>query len=114
MNDFSVLKIIGKGAFGEVRIVKEKATGLIFAMKTMVKQLMIQKGQTEHLIAERDLMVDASGCHFLVQLIRSFQVKCLFSSSIYWVDFFLLCDFIFGLHCSVLFYFVRAVVFRCA
>ena len=75
MNDFAVLKIIGKGAFGEVRIVREKATELVFAMKTMVKQLMIQKGQTEHLIAERDLMVDASGCHFLVQLIRSFQVS---------------------------------------
>ncbi len=32
--DFKILKIIGKGAFGEVRIVRHKDSGAVFAMKT--------------------------------------------------------------------------------
>eukprot|EP01084_Bolivina_argentea_P081666 147864_1 len=36
--DFKILKIIGKGAFGEVRIVRHKDTGAVHAMKTMLKK----------------------------------------------------------------------------
>ena len=112
INDFSVLKIIGKGAFGEVRTVKEKATGLVFAMKTMEKQLIIQKGRTQHVNTETGLMAEASGCHFLAQLIGSFQVRCLFSNVAFFgmVIFFVLwlCY-----NCALI-HFVdfRAIVFR--
>jgi len=37
VKDFVLLKIIGKGAFVQVRLVKKKDTGEILAMKTMVK-----------------------------------------------------------------------------
>jgi len=43
MSDFQIVKIIGKGAFGEVRIVKHKTSNEIFAMKTMEKKMMIAK-----------------------------------------------------------------------
>lgn len=33
ISDFEVKKIIGRGHFGEVKVVKEKATGEVFAMK---------------------------------------------------------------------------------
>ena len=36
-NDFEPLTIIGKGAFGEVRLVREKLTGKIYAMKKLKK-----------------------------------------------------------------------------
>jgi len=38
MTDYQILKIIGKGAFGEVRIVKHKDNQEIYAMKTMEKK----------------------------------------------------------------------------
>ena len=44
-DDFDPLVIIGRGAFGEVRLVKKKATGEVYAMKSMVKEAMVRKNQ---------------------------------------------------------------------
>ncbi|KAH9251935.1 hypothetical protein BASA81_010139 [Batrachochytrium salamandrivorans] len=72
--DFVLLKIIGKGAFGQVRLVKKKDTGEIFAMKTMVKEAMVLKNQVTHVRAERNILasrlIDTT---YLVELENSFQ-----------------------------------------
>lgn len=57
--DFESLAVIGKGAFGEVRLVRKKDTREIFAMKTMAKKHMIIKNQINHVKAERDVMAEA-------------------------------------------------------
>ena len=57
VNDFELLQIIGRGAFGEVRICRIKETGEIVAMKKMKKIEMVQKNQTVHVKAERDVLV---------------------------------------------------------
>jgi serine/threonine kinase 38 len=54
--DFEPLTIIGKGAFGEVRVVRHKATGEILAMKKMNKNEMIYKNQVQHVRAEKDIL----------------------------------------------------------
>jgi len=41
--DFEPIAIIGKGAFGEVRVVRYKPTGEVLAMKKMNKREMIYK-----------------------------------------------------------------------
>ena len=41
--DFHPISIIGKGAFGEVRVVQHKQTGEILAMKKMNKNEMVYK-----------------------------------------------------------------------
>ncbi|GFW95528.1 hypothetical protein TNCV_1722291 [Trichonephila clavipes] len=38
LRDFEVKKIIGRGHFGEVQVVREKATGDVYAMKVLRKQ----------------------------------------------------------------------------
>ena len=43
--DFERLVVIGRGGFGEVSLVREKATGSIFALKAMKKEAMIVKNQ---------------------------------------------------------------------
>jgi serine/threonine kinase 38 len=43
--DFESIAIIGKGAFGEVRVVRHKKSGEILAMKKMNKSEMIYKNQ---------------------------------------------------------------------
>jgi len=70
--DFKIVKIIGKGAFGEVRIVRHKESHKVFAMKTMLKKMMIAKNQLGHIVAERDLMSDADN-PWLVKLFFAFQ-----------------------------------------
>jgi hypothetical protein len=44
-DDFSTIKVIGKGAFGEVRLVQKSDTGKVYAMKTLRKSEMIKKEQ---------------------------------------------------------------------
>ena len=45
LSDFEMLKTIGRGAFGEVRLVKYKQTGEVFAMKIMSKEALVNKDQ---------------------------------------------------------------------
>ncbi|CAH8437562.1 unnamed protein product [Dicrocoelium dendriticum] len=45
VDDFIPLKIIGKGAFGEVRLVQKQDNGYIYAMKILHKVDMLQKDQ---------------------------------------------------------------------
>lgn len=44
-DDFDTVKIIGKGAFGEVAVVRAKATGQIFAMKILNKWEMLKRAE---------------------------------------------------------------------
>jgi citron Rho-interacting kinase len=37
ISDFEVKKVIGRGHFGEVQVVREKQTGDVYAMKTLRK-----------------------------------------------------------------------------
>ncbi|KAG0223019.1 hypothetical protein BGW41_005760 [Actinomortierella wolfii] len=74
VNSFHIIKTIGHGAFGVVKLVQEKETGLYFAMKVMRKADMLKKGQEGHVRAERDLMTAASEtATWIVKLIYSFQ-----------------------------------------
>lgn len=43
MIDFDYLKLLGKGTFGKVILVKEKATGMYYAMKILRKEVIIAK-----------------------------------------------------------------------
>ncbi|XP_074319509.1 uncharacterized protein LOC141656501 isoform X1 [Silene latifolia] len=71
-DDFEPLTMIGKGAFGEVRICREKTTSHVYAMKKLKKSEMLQRGQVEHVKAERNLLAEVdSNC--IVKLYCSFQ-----------------------------------------
>ncbi|KAI3460230.1 hypothetical protein Pfo_016893 [Paulownia fortunei] len=72
IDDFEQLTVIGKGAFGEVRLCRAKNTGEIFAMKKLKKSEMLSRGQVEHVRSERNLLVEVdSWC--IVKLFYSFQ-----------------------------------------
>ncbi|CAK8570671.1 unnamed protein product [Lathyrus sativus] len=71
-DDFEPMTMIGKGAFGEVRVCREKATGHVYAMKKLKKSEMLRRGQVEHVKAERNLLAEVdSNC--IVKLYCSFQ-----------------------------------------
>ncbi|KAI9506890.1 AGC/NDR/NDR protein kinase [Coemansia spiralis] len=72
VNDFQTVKVIGRGAFGEVRLVQKRDTGKIFAMKILHKTEMIKKDQLAHVRAERDVLAESDSM-WVVQLYFSFQ-----------------------------------------
>merc|ERR1719193_1886650 len=72
VEDFKTVKVIGRGAFGEVRVVLKKENDQVYAMKTMRKKEMIDSNHVDHIKAERDLL-SAADNHWLVRLLYSFQ-----------------------------------------
>ncbi|GAA5849906.1 hypothetical protein JCM5353_009060 [Sporobolomyces roseus] len=72
LDDFRTVKVIGKGAFGEVRLVQKVDTGKIYAMKSLKKVEMFKKDQLAHVRAERDVLAE-SNSPWVVQLYYSFQ-----------------------------------------
>jgi serine/threonine kinase 38 len=95
---FEPLALIGRGAFGEVRLVRKKdrssqdiygkfdvcsrpstfVTCALVALKSMVKDHMIKKNQVAHVRAERDILTEAETENpWIVTLYYSFQVTML-------------------------------------
>lgn len=55
MDDFEPLKLIGKGAFGEVRICRDRSTGKLVAVKKLRKAEMVRRGQVSGATHDRAL-----------------------------------------------------------
>ena len=72
IDDFELLKVLGKGSFGKVMQVKKKDTGDIFAMKILQKDKVLEKHQLEHTKAERHIL-QAVQHPFMVHLRFAFQ-----------------------------------------
>jgi protein-serine/threonine kinase len=74
-DDFQILKLIGKGTFGQVFQVRKKDTNRIYAMKVLSKKVIVQKKEIQHTIGERNILVRTatSESPFIVGLKFSFQ-----------------------------------------
>lgn len=71
-NDFELLKLLGRGSFGEVLLVRLKANKKLYAMKVLDKKMLKQRKQQIHTKTERDLMVKIN-CPFIVNIKSAFQ-----------------------------------------
>uniref|UniRef100_A0A8C7KQF0 non-specific serine/threonine protein kinase n=2 Tax=Oncorhynchus TaxID=8016 RepID=A0A8C7KQF0_ONCKI len=74
MNDFDYLKLLGKGTFGKVILVKEKASGTYYAMKILKKEVIIAKDEVAHTLTESRVLKNTRH-PFLTSLKYSFQTK---------------------------------------
>ena len=70
--NFQTIKVIGKGAFGEVKLVQKKTDGKIYALKSLIKTEMFKKDQLAHVRAERDILAEADS-PWVVTLFNTFQ-----------------------------------------
>jgi serine/threonine protein kinase len=59
VEEFEKLKVIGRGEFGEVRMVKKKEKGKVYEMKIIRKDEMLEKEKVENVREERDVLVEA-------------------------------------------------------
>ena len=71
--NYTTVKTIGKGAFGEVKLVRKKQDGQLYALKRLVKsQMMVSTEQLARVRAERDIMAE-SDSEWVVKLYATFQ-----------------------------------------
>ncbi|XP_062378079.1 rho-associated protein kinase 2 isoform X2 [Sardina pilchardus] len=70
--DFDRVKVIGRGAFGEVQLVRHKASQKVYAMKILSKFEMIKRSDSAFFWEERDIMAFANS-PWVVQLCCAFQ-----------------------------------------
>ncbi|KAK6533918.1 hypothetical protein TWF281_005262 [Arthrobotrys megalospora] len=88
-NDFQILRLIGRGTFGQVYQVRKKDTNRIYAMKVLSKKVIVQKKEVAHTIGERNILVRTATTDspFIVGLKFSFQTP---------TDLFLVTDYMSG------------------
>uniref|UniRef100_A0A6I8QSJ9 Serine/threonine-protein kinase MRCK alpha n=1 Tax=Xenopus tropicalis TaxID=8364 RepID=A0A6I8QSJ9_XENTR len=70
--DFEILKVIGRGAFGEVAVVKLKNADKVFAMKILNKWEMLKRAETACFREERDVLVNGDS-QWITTLHYAFQ-----------------------------------------
>eukprot|EP00051_Salpingoeca_urceolata_P011553 m.143355 g.143355 ORF g.143355 m.143355 type:complete len:1770 (-) comp17163_c0_seq4:109-5418(-) len=70
--DFETVRVIGRGAFGEVQVVRRKETGQIYAMKMLNKWDMLKRKETACFLEERDVLV-LGDKRWIAQLFYAFQ-----------------------------------------
>ncbi|XP_006861147.1 PREDICTED: serine/threonine-protein kinase MRCK gamma [Chrysochloris asiatica] len=77
-DDFEILKVIGRGAFGEVAVVRQRDSGQIFAMKMLHKWEMLKRAETACFREERDVLVKGDS-RWVTALHYAFQdEECLY------------------------------------
>ncbi|KAG5887882.1 hypothetical protein JTB14_015534 [Gonioctena quinquepunctata] len=71
-DDFEHIKVIGRGAFGKVQLVRHKYTKKVYAMKRLSKADLIKRSDSAFFWEERHIMAHASS-EWIVQLHFAFQ-----------------------------------------
>ncbi len=74
VDDFTILKVIGRGSYGKVLLVKKRDNNEILAMKILKKKEMIIRNQVIHIKTERKIMEMISH-PFIMKLEYAFQNK---------------------------------------
>jgi len=72
VDDFSILKLVGKGSYGKVLLVNKKDDSKVYAMKVLKKKNMVKQNQIEHIKTERKIM-ELIDHPFIIKLKYAFQ-----------------------------------------
>jgi len=72
LDDFDLKKVIGKGSFGKVMLVRKKSNQKVYAMKILDKKTIKERNEVEHTKAEKSILMKLS-FPYLVKLHFSFQ-----------------------------------------
>ncbi|KAI9317060.1 kinase-like domain-containing protein [Dichotomocladium elegans] len=71
-DSFELLRVIGRGSFGKVYVVRKKDTNRIYAMKVLRKSRIISRSEVTHTMAEKTVLAKVSN-PFVVPLKFAFQ-----------------------------------------
>ncbi|KAL0077344.1 kinase-like domain-containing protein [Phycomyces blakesleeanus] len=73
LDDFDLLKVLGKGCMGKVLLVRSYRNSRLYALKAIQKERVVQQKEVTHTLAERDILVRLRGQPFLATLHHAFQ-----------------------------------------
>ena len=74
INDFQLLRVIGRGSFGKVLLVRGKRDKQVYALKILQKSTIAARNQVEHTLSERKILEEADH-PFLCGLEFAFQTQ---------------------------------------
>ena len=74
LDDFQVMKVLGRGSFGKVTLVQYKKTGEYYAMKSLKKDVLLDQDQVESTILEKKILQSLDH-PFLVGMVFCFQTE---------------------------------------
>ena len=74
LNDFKILKVLGRGTFGKVCLVQYKSTKKYYAMKIMKKNIILEHDQVSHTLLEKQILQNLN-YQFLVGMVFCFQTQ---------------------------------------
>ena len=74
LNDFKILKVIGRGTFGKVCLVQYKLTKKYYAMKIMKKNVLLEHNQIKSTLLEKNILQNLN-YPFLVGMVFCFQTQ---------------------------------------
>uniref|UniRef100_H2ZCA4 Protein kinase domain-containing protein n=1 Tax=Ciona savignyi TaxID=51511 RepID=H2ZCA4_CIOSA len=73
LNDLEVLRVLGQGGFGCVKLVRVPGiANCAFALKAIRKAKIVQTGQQQHVLAEKNIMLAAKS-PFIAKLYRTYK-----------------------------------------
>ena len=72
MEQITVIKTLGHGAFGRVKLVKETKSGIAYALKSQAKAAIIDNNLQDHVLMEREILMQLDH-PFILKLICAFQ-----------------------------------------
>jgi len=74
LNDFEMMKVLGKGTFGKVMLARDKRNNDLVAIKILKKEVIMQKDEVTHTLTE-NAVLKSTQHPFLTGLHASFQTK---------------------------------------
>jgi len=80
---YKILRLLGKGSFGEVYLAEHKVTRKLYALKMIVKEKVVGHNLLRYIMAEKNVMI-TNNHPFIVKLYEAFQTK---------LNFFLVMDY---------------------
>lgn len=72
LDDYTMLSVIGKGAYAKVVLVRKKTSGVLYALKSMKKKYIEKKQQCQRIMTERNILTEINH-PFLIKIHASFQ-----------------------------------------
>jgi RAC serine/threonine-protein kinase len=64
--------VLGKGTFGKVILCREKATGHLYAIKILKKEVIIQKDEVAHTLTENRVLRTTNHPFLIVSIIHMY------------------------------------------
>ena len=72
LNDFEIIKTIGRGSVGKILLVRYRSTGDLYSIKSMRKDQLLSESLIDNILDEKNILSEGQ-CEFILQLSFFFQ-----------------------------------------